>query len=572
MTVRQTNLSRIIILALLASLISGATPAAGDSTMTAEQAYDTLRQTGELIGVTITGSFDFDRLGAHTPDKPSPHAYLIRDVEFEQPVSVGPGLHASLRIKASRFKQRVSMQQCELQRFTVSQSRFEGDLVVEGCIFNGLNRFDRNDFQADVRFHLVGFQQRPSFKGSVFHGRTEFLECQFAIDDKANRATSFSNVVFEGPAIFNNSIFHTRVKFQSTLFERDASFLNVRMDSGATFRNVHFRGDAEFRSCRISLADFGNWENLTLFAKRADFRGCKIETAVFDYTEFRGETNFVNVAFGDGGATFRNAYLGNKIADFNGMSFNKKGSLVLTGVPLTTLRFHWREIGEAVLAAKPGSKVLAALQARLESLGQADEALDVSYHLSRKKFTETTAKALPSPMKDASGFIDAVGRDLVAYGEWLLWGWPSGYGTKLGRVLLLTLACWLIAALPISIIPGVVARVCYDPEAKREEKTEKSRRVYDPLTPEDLEREPWFPKTFPGRFSLALEFTFRLMFKVGSNDVRYVVKRLLPARKSPWKVYFALLWYLGSGLLLLTMLTLANTSPMINKLVGELLT
>jgi hypothetical protein len=34
--------------------------------------------------------------------------------------------------------------------------------------------------------------------------------------------------------------------------------------------------------------------------------------------------------------------------------------------------------------------------------------------------------------------------------------------------------------------------------------------------------------------------------------------------------YFLTLWHLGSGLLLLVTLTLANTSPVINKLVGEL--
>ena len=570
--ISKIELVRNIIVALLALLLSGATQAAGGPRMTAEQAYDTLRQTGELRGVTITTPFDFDRLEDHAPGQPSPDAYLIRDVEFEQPVSVGPKLHADVRIESSYFKQRVSMRHCELQRFTASQSRWEGDFVVEECRFNGLNRFERNDFQADVRFHLVRFQQRPGFKGTVFHGRAEFLECQFAIDSKANRATSFSDVVFEGPAIFNNSIFHTRVKFLSTLFQQDASFLNVRMDGGASFRNVHFRGDAEFRLCRISLADFGDWENLTLFSKRADFRGCTIEKAVFDYTEFRGETNFVNVAFGDGGATFRNAYLGNKIADFNGVSFKKKAPLVLTGAPLTNLRFHWREIGEAVLAAKPDSKVLAALQARFESLGQREDALDVSYHLSRSKFTGKIARGLPSPMESFSGFIDAVGLRLAAYGEWLLWGWPSGYGTKLGRVLLLTLACWLIAAFPVALTPGVVARVCYDPQEKREGKTEKNRRLYDPLTPEDLELEPWFPKTFPGRFFLALKFIFRLMFKVGPDDARYVVTRFLSARRSLWKIYFAFLWSLGSGLLVLLMLTLANTSPMINKLIGELLT
>ncbi len=561
---------RNILLALLVLLITGTAPAAGVNTMTAEQAYDSLRQTGELSDATITGPFDFDQLDTPSSGQPFPGIYRIRDVEFEGPISVGSKLRTGVRIETSHFKGTVRLQQCKLQTFTVSKSRWAGDLIVEDCVFNGFSRFDGNDFRGDVRFHLARFLRRPSFADSFFHGRTEFLKCEFGIHAPASMATSYSDVVFEGPALFNNSVFHTKAKFQSAVFGHDASFINVRMDGGAAFRNVHFKGDAEFRFCRISSADFGDQENLTLFAKRADFRGCKIETGVFDYVDFLGETRFVNSQFGAGGATFRHAHFGNKIADFDGLS--SSGPLVLANAHIPSLHFRWREIRGAVLAADPDAKVLATLHARLESLGEADGALDASYHLSRSKFAETTAESLPSPTRNPAEFLDIFSRRLVAYGEWLVWGWPSGYGTKLGRVLLLALACWLIGALPAATTPGVLARISYDPGTNADNKTEKTSRIYDPLVPEDLAREPRFPKAFPERLTLALGFTFRVLFKVGPEEVRYVVTRTLPARRSLWRIYFASLWYLGSGLLLLMTLTLANTSPIIHKLIGELLT
>ncbi len=559
---------RVLLLALLFPGIGLA--GEQDVTLSAEAAYDQLRQTGELEGVTVTGRFDLGKLGPVALAPPSAGEYRIRDVAFSGPVElVGQGLGSSVRIERARFGAAVRLQQCALQGFTARESVWAGGLIVEGCEFRGVARFDGNDFQDDVRFHLSRFSRRPSFADSVFRGRTEFLECEFGTEDLPTRATSFSDVVFEGPALFNNSVFHTRAKFQSAVFGGDASFLNVTMDAGASFRNVHFKGDAEFRFCRISSADFGDRSNLTLFAKRADFRGCEMEQAVFDYAEFRGEVGFVNARFGADGASFRDANLGDDLTDFEGVS--SEGPLVFSGAYLPALRFVWRDIRAAVLSAEPDARVLAALHARLEDLGDSDGALEVSYQLSRKRFEEEVALPLPSPTTAPSAFLDAASQSLIAYGEWWFWGWPTGYGTKLGRILLLTLACWLAAALPVARARRLIARIPADAPSEQGDKKDAPARIYEPVPVRDLGRPPCFPSSLRARLNLALRFTFRVLFKVGPRGARFVAAQPALASERRWRAYFAVLWYLGSLLLLLITLTLANTSPMIEKLIGALL-
>jgi uncharacterized protein YjbI with pentapeptide repeats len=539
-------------------------------TLTAEQALERLRETGVLRGVTIEGKVDLAALEISASLPAAGRTYRLEEVTFAGPVAlIASTLHRALRIERSRFVDRVHLQRCTLDNFAVRASVFAADLSVEDCEFGAFARFDGNDFQADVRFHLPRFLRRPSFADSTFRGRSEFLECRFGVADPATRATSFSDTIFRGPALFNDSLFHTRAKFQSAVFDKDASFLKVRMEGGASFRNVHFKGDAEFRFCRITTADFGDRENLTLFARRADFRGCEIERAIFDYTEFRGEASFVNLRLGAGGASFRSAYLGDERTDLSGLT--SAGPLMLSDAYLSALHFHWRELRDPVLAAKPDTKVLTALHARLKELGDSEGALDAGYHLARTRFGERVGAPLPAPAGDPIAFADDAGERLIAYGEWLLWGLPTGYGTRLGRILLLCLLCWLLAAIPPASARGVLARVRPESIRRVEDPPERPERIYDPLLPEHLPGEPIFPTAFTARLRLALAFVFRVLFKVGPTDVRYVATRSLRSRGDPWRAYFATLWYLGSGLLVLTALTLANTSPIIEKLIGELL-
>jgi uncharacterized protein YjbI with pentapeptide repeats len=518
----------------------------------------------------VTEPFDLAVL-AGGPGRPPPptDSYRLRRVVFLGAVRLeGGSLHAPVRIVAARFAAGLSLRQCEVAALALSGSDLEGPVSLENCRFEGFSPFEGNHFRAAARFHLVEFGRRPSFRDSTFDGPAEFLECKFATGEPPGKAASFTNVVFGGPVSFNNSLFQSRARFQSVLFAKDASFLNVRMPAGAVFRGCHFEGDAEFRFCRLGAADFGDRDNVTLFARRADFRGCEIESATFDYAELRGETSFVSARFGGGGASFRSANLGGPSADLAGMTSD--GPLDLGQAQFPNLGFDWRGIKGSILAAQPDVGTLAALHARASALGDNEARLDIGDYLARQRFAEAVAAPLPSLRDAPLGFVDALGQRLAHYGEWVLWGWPTGYGTKLGRALLLALLIWIAVSLPLAWVPGLLARV--GPELAS---STNAPPLHDPFPLDSAAAGAESPATKAptsrlGRVRGALAFGFRLLFKVGGGDVRFVAAGMDAAHIRAWRRYFVVIWALGSGLLLILTLTLANTSPMIQKLIGSL--
>ncbi|HIE54783.1 MAG TPA: pentapeptide repeat-containing protein, partial [Chromatiaceae bacterium] len=369
--------------------------------------------------------------------------------------------------------------------------------------------------------------------------------------------TSFSGTRFAGPAIFNRSMFYSGAKFQSAHFAADASFVRTVIDASAVFRNVHFAGDAEFRFCRIGNADFGNANNMTLFAKRADFRGCRIGTAIFDYVDFRGEVSFVNARFGPGGASFRHANLGSKIANFDGVE--SSGPLVFEKAYLPALLLYWEDTREPLLLGDPDTKILSVIQARLKALGQNDGALDAFYYLSQRKHQRIVGQPLPPLRTRPWAFLDELGRRIVSYGEWILWGWPTGYGTRLGRIVLLSLLCWLFAAVPMTFGKQILARIRLKDANGKKGEPDQQPRSYEPIPPEKLAAEPCYPASLWERHALALRFSFRLMFKMGASGVAFVPGEASRKTLSLWKRYFRFLWHVGALLIVLAGLTLANT-------------
>jgi uncharacterized protein YjbI with pentapeptide repeats len=536
--------------------------------ISSQAAYERLRQTGKLTGVIVEGTFDLVELKTSDNTVSPFKSYRINKVEFVDPVHlVGQELNFNIRIEHSRFSQDIHLQQCGVQIFSLKNSVLEGDLIVENCYFRGASRFDGNRFQGNVKMHFSRFLRRPSFRNTIFSGRAEFLSSEFAIDDLSTKAVSFSNVVFQDSAIFNNTRFATRAKFLSTIFESDAAFLNTRMEAGATFRNVHFKGDAEFRFCRIGPADFGGRDGLTLFAKRADFRGCEFESANFDYVEFRGKTSFVDARFGGGGASYRYANFDNSFVDFAGIKSD--GPLFFDNIYAPTLHCYWKDIKQPLLKAMPDSNVLAAFLARFKASGDTDGALKVSNYLEHRKYLETVNTILPSIIDTPADFIDKLSQHLIAHLEFIVWGWPTGYGTKLGRIILISLFVWLIVTLPIITVKQLLARVVIDTVAGKQ-KSNAERKIYQPLTIETLAETPLFADSFSTSLSMSLSFMFRLLFKVGYKDIRYLILTEQSTHRIRWKRYFFAVWLFGSVLLLLISLTLANTSPLINKLLGEL--
>lgn len=536
--------------------------------ISSQTAYERLRLTGKLTGVIVEGTFDLAELQISDKTTSAYESYRIKGVEFAGPVRLlRQKLNFNIRFEHSHFSQDIHLQQCGLQVFSLKYSELAGDLIVENCYFNGASRFDGNKFQGNVKLHFSRFLRRPSFRNTIFSGRAEFLSSEFGTEELSTKAISFSNVIFKGPAIFNNTHFVSRAKFLSTIFESDAAFLNTRMEAGAVFRNVHFNGDAEFRFCRVGAVDFGRRDGLTLFAKRADFRGCEFESANFDYVEFRGKTSFVDARFGVGGASFRYANFDNRFVDFAGV--NSNGPLFFDNTYAPALHCYWKDIKQPLLKAMPDSNVLAAFHARFKASGDTDGALKVSNYLELRIFQETVNSALPSFIDTPAEFIDKLSQQLIAYLELVVWGWPTGYGTKIGRIILISLLSWLLLTLPILAVKQLLARIVLDADSSKQN-SNAQRKIYQPLSIETLAEKPLFADSLTASLSMSLSFMFRLLFKLGPKDIYYLVSIEQPTHRVLWKHYFLAVWLFGSVLLVLISLTLANTSPLINKLLGEL--
>ncbi|MGR8931992.1 MAG: pentapeptide repeat-containing protein [Gammaproteobacteria bacterium] len=526
-------------------------------------AYQRLLKRGQLLDVIVEGDVDLNALQIPDGAQQAFDAYQIRNVTFSGPVELKNGaVNVNFKIERSRFLQTLHLQQATLNAFTLKDSAVGGNLVIENCRFNGVAWFERDQFNADVNIHFSKFLKRTSFRDTLFAGRAEFLASEFGKTALPTQSTSFSNTVFKGPAIFNHTVFNTPAKFQSALFESDAAFLSTRMPVGGLFRNVHFKGDAEFRFCRMGEAHFGDENNITLFAARADFRGCHFESAEFAYAEFLGKTSFVETRFDAGGANFRYANFEGSV-DF--ADIYAKGPLYFQNSYFPALHGYWRDFKQALLESKPDTKLLTSFRDRFEASGDKNGALDLSYYLSKHAFTETISQPLPALVENPSEFIDVFSQHAIAYLEWLVWGCPTGYGTKLGRILLITIGSWLLVA--FTLIPAKRLLV----KTKLTDHSDTRTALYQPVASNDLPRGYLIPDTLLMRCIFSLNFAFGLLFKVGAKDLRFVAFANIPRRYQFWQRYFFLLWWFGYGLLLLMSLTFANVSPLLKNLIGELI-
>ena len=355
-------------------------------------------------------------------------------------------------------------------------------------------------------------------------------------------------------ARFDDSTAKERAVFQATVFEGDVSFIDFRADR-VDYLNTLFKGDAEFRYCVLESARFSSREHMSVFYGLADFRGCEMESASFAFVEARGPVSFVKARFGEGGLSLANASFAGPLTNLDGLT--SEGPLDLSDAYLPTLRFRWSDIDEAVLAAGPGAGVIEELSGRLERLGRNREALAMEYDLAKLTGREISQDSSRDILERAAARL-----------EWLLWGWPTGYGTELGRIVLITVASWLLLSLPLLVRQGLIANT-FVRRSKGERKSEKSSR-YTPSYWYELPPGSCSPLALRHRLGAAWAYTFGLMFKLGAKDLSYVELEHRPG-KHGFERYFLFLWIFGSVLLALMALTLSNSSPVFNKILGEVL-
>ena len=505
---RSAGLALVWILAILigrAGAAAETSPRARE--ISPQAAYAMAKARGRIADVGIAGDLDLARLESPAGSKTVELVnvivrgrVLVRDLGPPIAVRFQGGDLSAIDASGARLRQALELE----------QTRVRDHANFEGAIFGG-----------PVRLIGAELGGKAIFRRATFEKSVEFLGTRFIEAPGLRGGTSFAEATFKGSTRFDDSTFTTSVRFDSANFEGDATFLKLKVGDTASFRNVQFRRDAEFRFCQMGRADFGDDTQMSAFHGLADFRGCRMGGARFDYTEFRGTATFVNVAIGSGGLSFENASFRGENSDLAGLRVD--GPLRLGQANFSKLRFRWIDVGASILRASPDASVLAFLHKRLQELGEEDDARDVSYHLATQRMRERIRSRQTEWPEKA-----------WAIAQWLIWGLPTGYGTKLGRIVLVALGCWLLLALPLAFPKGLL--------------------VSGPAG-----------DTARSRIATAFRYTFALMFKLPGNRTRPV-----DPLGSRYVWYLQLLWWIGSLLLALIAITLANTSPAIQAIIGKL--
>jgi uncharacterized protein YjbI with pentapeptide repeats len=516
-------------LAWLLAVLGAATAAAEAPPLAPEAALAAIAERGSLRGAAIAGDLDLSRLAM----PPGATAVELIGVEVDGRV------HASDGRLALPFR----CIDCTLAAIDLRGARVAQAFEIEGGRILRELLLEEARFAGPVRFAGVSVPGKAVFRGVTFEQAAGFLDVAF--EEPAGRSgVRFSEATFRGPARFDGTHVASNLRFDSAVFADDASFLKLAVDGIASFRNAQFRKDAEFRFCRLGNADFGNEEMMTAFLGLADFRGCRFGAGRFDFAEFRGDALFVDVEVA-GDLSLRSASFRGPGTDFSGLAVG--GRLDLARAHAPNLRLRWGDVGPAIRRAEPDSAVLLLLQKRLEFLGEDADAREVAYLVSERRMHERVAR--PDTPWTEKAWLRA---------EWLLWGLPTGYGTKLGRIGAIALFVWLLAALSLLRPRGLIANW---PQGAA---PELGQPPYQPLALEQLPAGAccdWRPAA---RLSRALRYAFTLLFKVPLPR-----SRIVDPPAGGRGAYLQALWWLGSVLLALLAVTLAKVSPVVQAIIGR---
>jgi len=501
--------------------------AAEQPLITPDAAYREVARSGYLRHVEIAGDLDLSRLQAPAG---------VARIEL-QGVRVQGRVHSNANGPAVP----LSIEGSVLQRLELSGARLRAGFALDGSTVQGVARFDDAQFDGPFVLNAGTLAGGAVFRRARFGAAVEIVATQFDKPAGMSGGVSFADARFAAPARFDRSRFAGDVRFDTSRFEADASFLGLVVSGRASWRNVIFSRDAEFRFCRLGDADFGDAEQMTVFGGLADFRGCTMRSARFDYVDGRGDVMLVNVQVAPGDLTLRQAALRGGRSDFSGLRV--AGRLDLEGTYISALQFHWPELAGALRRAGARSDVLRPLQQRLDALQQKEEARDAWAILADQVLRERLAKPDTPVTEKASLWL-----------EWLFWGWSTGHGTKLGRIASLTLAAWLLLSLPLLLWPRV-----------------RLGRWQGPLSDAPPRHRAAAPDALKiprvaavDRRLQLLAYSFGLMFAIPGL-------RLRPAEPLPSGLqnYLAVMRGVGALLLALLALTLANVSPVFQAILGK---
>jgi uncharacterized protein YjbI with pentapeptide repeats len=401
--------------AAAAALLLVAAPAAAapSETLSADAAYARIAKDGLLRGVRVTGDLDLERLLQASEHEP----LVLRRVQLD----------GTLRLGVVRSPKALNIEDCSLGEIDGVGARVSGGLSVTRSHVSGFVQLTAAELMSGLIIDDSSVAS-ATFREAVFRGPVEIYRSTFNEAEQLS-CTSFEDARFHSTLRFDDTTFNRDLSMRSAVVAEDATFLHMIVKGAADFSNVNFRQDAEFRYCNLGPTTFGGADAMAAFSGLADFRGCKLQSARFDYAEFRGDALWSDVTVA-GDMSLRKAALHGAHSDFIGLRVD--GSLQLEDAYLGNLILRWHPLEGALLRAAPSSSVLWNVYGRLVEHGGRAERQRAFGAASLRQFSETL-NASTSSSQDV--FLACI--------EHGLWGWPTGYGTNLPHILGLSAGLWL---------------------------------------------------------------------------------------------------------------------------------
>ena len=494
---------------------------------------------------------------------------------------------------------------------------FSGKAYFGRATFSGDADFIVATFSGEADFTGATFSGEADFTGATFSGNANFGRATFSGDAYFGKTTFsgdayFSMASFIKLAYFNRSRFLSSLLFSNVDFREYADIRNTqirRLNCNSVNIPTVIKGRLDFRNSIIleahiqdfifeknvyfSDSKFGVFveeekkESVSKTDKKPNKRNTKVESSVatvfrfvtfesyadFKRTEFLGNTAFENVNFIQD-ANFTDA-------DFKARKDGSKQNFSLSYLNFKNLFIKWdqlpnircwvtdssgriksfveikeeqkkkpesgqqRRYEKKDKELEPLSHVFKGLEANFRTINQLSDANQAYYHRKKAELKET---------KNGDNSWLMTQREA----EWIFWGIPCGYGTKI---------YWIIGwsaliTLLFAVIYSIKGELNRQPHPKTKQEFNFKQRLFD------------FPKEYCSKNSMvevknhshsarkfinALRFSAVILFKVGYRDTTISGKIL----GIDYKYILWLEWALGYYILIALVVTLSNTLPIV---------
>lgn len=490
------------------------------------------------------------------------------------------------------------------------RAAFEKSADFPRANFLGQATFKDAVFQKGANFAAARFGDAASFQSAEFLGESDFSNSHFSeeanfVAARFRSLVSFSSMAAERFASFRGAEFGDGTSLERAVFGESADFQGTTFQQYLIFTNAEFGAYADFRNAKIAKLELYSVRNPTILKSRMDLRGAQIGAAHIQDVIFQDTVDFSDASFGfpppveagqdaqrdatilrfvtfENDVSFARAHFAGRLAlenvkfhrtadftdaNFVGISATGGPAFSVSYVDFGDLRISWTQLpetrywvqsqedgirGSIKSAAPPGppepiSRTLAKLEARFRDQNRLEDANQAYYERKLAELAEARSHGWDA-------------RRLLLELEWLFWGLLCGYGTWIGGAI----AWALFADLLFALIYWEWAIVTRMPHPGVQQEYSFRLRLLD------------FPKQYSTdaallsidspqlrKFIDTLRVSSVILFKVGYRDT------LLSGSLGPLPLAYVIAfeWALGFYLLAAITITLANTQPLINRLV-----